>query len=193
MDCKPGSRSRVDQRGNSGGNCSSSFRKRSTVRGRCRSRRLARLSRARVRARRPSSRDRAPDRPPNARRAARRGRTSCDRRRRCENSTSSSAPMKRTACSPTTLPPRDHRKADRAGHARAGLALASVDGQLGELAAARRGDALTRARAPCPTARRPCADGASRRSRRRSRRRAPWRRGATSSMKTLTPTLMLRA
>ena len=31
MGCKPGSRSRVDQRGNSGGNCSSSFRERSTV------------------------------------------------------------------------------------------------------------------------------------------------------------------
>ena len=86
-----------------------------------------------------------------------------------------------------------HGKADRAGHARAGLTLARVDGQLGELAAARRGDTLTQSERGArrgvdlvPMVRLRDLDVVA-------VARAPSRRAPTSSMKTLTPTLMLRA
>ena len=57
------------------------------------------------------------------------------------------------------------READRARPALAGDALARVDGAVGERAARAARPPPRPAAAPCPTARRPCACGASRRSR----------------------------
>ena len=129
----------------------------------------------------------------SARRAARRprssGATSPCARARCARR----APAKITVCSPTTSPPRSAREADRcrACARRSRLRARRPRTRRASRPAPRAAASPSAAR--CPTARRPCAGGASRRSRCRSRRRgaAPPSRPAPAS--TLTPTLMFGA
>ena len=85
------------------------------------------------------------------------------------------------------------READRARLALAGDAFARVHGAVGERRGRRPRRPLRPGAAPCPTAHRPCACGASRRSRCRSRARARAPPSRRSDSRTLTPTLMLAA